>query len=340
MILITTVAKNVLALHELKGYIFFIEIRIMILRFKIFILCLVLQFACKKQSTSSLHSDSGITRNSLDKIYEPFQNLDSSFISFKSFDYNQSGSLLHYLHIKSKNSDINKKIILITGAIHGNEYLNIADRLAITFANNIDNSIDFPNMTNFLRQGGEIVVIPVLNPNGFLDGTRDNRDGIDMNRDFPNAPYGGDKLAPNSHELKNYLQLIVALKKRGKLIFNLDYHCCGSAFYYPLAHANNQIDLSQMLIYKKMGTIVSSLFTGEGIDDETWQPIIGPYKHKAFWETGKTVSGTAQDFFHYQGIYSAVFEGEREKENLKLNQHIKMWEEFFKIFSSPNHTPI
>ncbi len=70
------------------------------------------------------------------------------------------------------------KCIGITAALHGNE-LN-----GVSVIHSLWKSIDVNKLT------GTIILIPVLNVPGFLNGTREFSDGKDLNRLMPGAPNG------------------------------------------------------------------------------------------------------------------------------------------------------
>ena len=63
------------------------------------------------------------------------------------------------------------RTVLVFGAIHGNETAGIAIADAI---------IDEP-----VAPGTDIWVVPDLNPDGAAHDTRQNADGVDLNRNFP-----------------------------------------------------------------------------------------------------------------------------------------------------------
>ena len=54
--------------------------------------------------------------------------------------------------------------VIISGATHGNEYLNIEDRLPRWFLENWESS---PGVTKFMKAGGVIFIVPIMNPDGY-----------------------------------------------------------------------------------------------------------------------------------------------------------------------------
>ena len=47
-----------------------------------------------------------------------------------------------------------------------------------------------PGVAKFLHAGGVIIVVPVVNPDGYANNTRENSRGQDLNRDFDLLPTG------------------------------------------------------------------------------------------------------------------------------------------------------
>lgn len=72
-------------------------------------------------------------------------------------------------------------LTLIVGGIHGDEKTSIAVALKLCD--------ELPRMSR-LMDGHRVVVIPILNPDGFVYGTRTNAEGVDLNRNFPAINWG------------------------------------------------------------------------------------------------------------------------------------------------------
>jgi len=124
----------------------------------------------------------------------------SELINIGSTEDNIStyGILLYNKKIEIKN------LILITGATHGNEFLNIANRLPDAFLN--ENNKSF---YNFFDRGGAFFIIPVVNPYGFSNRTRTNANNIDINRDFTNIIT--NKIRFTQKESQNYANWIAMM---------------------------------------------------------------------------------------------------------------------------------
>lgn len=89
-----------------------------------------------------------------------------------------------------------RPVVYLNEAIHGNEYLNLADRMIGRF---LDARDDGGGVERFLTAGGIILVVPIINPDGYALGQRRNAVpvdpndprsyGHDLNRDFADPHY-------------------------------------------------------------------------------------------------------------------------------------------------------
>lgn len=78
---------------------------------------------------------------------------------------------IYQLHLES--SANTPKNVLITGGVHGDEPAGVEAALRFLARDNSD-----------LLQKFSFVVLPCLNPYGYVHETRENRDGVDINRSF------------------------------------------------------------------------------------------------------------------------------------------------------------
>lgn len=138
------------------------------------------------------------------------------------------------LKIKAKQYNIPKApLILITGAIHGDEYLNISDRLAQWF---LYDGLKTQVVQSFINAGGEILIVPVVNPDGYEARRRTNANGIDLNRDFDNlkANFKGFT-QPESIAMARLVYNEVTSQNL-RLAVTMDYHCCSGDMLYPYSY--------------------------------------------------------------------------------------------------------
>jgi predicted deacylase len=72
--------------------------------------------------------------------------------------------------------------IIMNEAIHGDEFLNITARLPEKF---LENNVFQSGFHSFLDKGGALYLTPVQNPDGYDRVQRENKNGLDLNRDYP-----------------------------------------------------------------------------------------------------------------------------------------------------------
>jgi predicted deacylase len=72
--------------------------------------------------------------------------------------------------------------VIVTAGLHGNERLAVW-ALFLFLRHLSAEGEDIPALTD-LRTNTRLVVVPVANPTGFSDTTRQNRNGVDLNRNF------------------------------------------------------------------------------------------------------------------------------------------------------------
>src|SRR5690606_30581583 len=122
-----------------------------------------------------------------------------------------------------------RRLALLTDGIHGNEYTGIGN----DFVNDLQKNIKklSVGLKKFLSVGGVFLIVPKVNPDGVVKGSRYSALGSDLNRDFnrvEDKPYFSqqetfylDQLVRN--EIANSSQLVLAI----------DYHCCAKSLLYP-----------------------------------------------------------------------------------------------------------
>jgi hypothetical protein len=208
-----------------------------------------------------------------------------------------------------------KKLILVTGATHGNEYLNIVDRLAAALLKD-----EASELSKFVASGGAVMFIPVLNPDGYDARGRSNNNRADLNRDWPNPGNGRAGLKqPESKALAewvdNYLTTTGA-----ELSVAVDYHCCvRGMLLLPWGYKDNTYmtgnDLAKSIklqnMFKKafpinggVGTPPDLLYSAVGITTDYW-------------------------FDKYKAV-SFTYEGRQNKEQKYLPNHVQWWSSILK----------
>ncbi len=270
-----------------------------------------------RKNEESSRSDSGIFGPEYAQIQQTMQNLVDLYPdkvelitlgqTVKGID--QQGIII------SKNSGP-KNLFVITGATHGNEYLNIVDRLMSELV-----KTEHSEYNDFLNNDGAYLVIPVLNPDGYDSRRRSNANGADLNRDFPIEPASHDGLVqPESRNLVSFLSDYTASTgAQVKLV--VDYHCCNGSLLYPFAYTSTKIDDQDLNAHQRVGAMMETYFPGYayGITGE----ILGYYP-----------LGTTKDYWYL--TYNALaftFEGAWRKEKNKFSNHLNWWKELSSTFN-------
>lgn len=273
------------------------------------------------KSLLKIDSDSGIKGPPYQKIVDELKDLELTFPeTIKVIEYGKSvgGRPLTIVKIQKKGTEKKLPAIYIGGSIHGDEYLNIEDRLPKWFA---EQSELKSSVANFLENGGVIYVAPILNPDGYEKRSRTNDLGIDLNRDFTviEAQVQGLK-QPETSALASFLENDLKQENR-TLELTMDYHCCIGGLLYPWSFKGPTLPPEQEIKHLNIVEIMRSTIGGE-IKYGTTPNILG-YSAK----------GTSKDFYYeHFGATSFTFEGRRNREDKYFEEHTRMWELILKRF--------
>lgn len=264
-----------------------------------------------------IDSDSGIRGPVYSKIVDELKNLEGSYPEFAQvITYGKSlgGRPLTLIKIAKKGIAVtNPTAVYIGGSIHGDEYLNIEDRLPRWF---LEQTAGANSISTFLSQGGVIYVAPILNPDGYDSRDRENQRGVDLNRDYTvvMARVEGFK-EPETKSLVDYLKQDIQTSSR-KLAVAMDYHCCIGALLYPWSFTgptlSNEAKQKHLRVVQHMNTNLGTEMSAGTT------PVILGYSAK----------GTSKDFYYEAfGALGFTFEGRRGKENKFFTEHTAMWED-------------
>ena len=125
--------------------------------------------------------------------------------------------------------------VVFWGCIHGNEYA--AAEIPYMYANYlIMNYGTIPEIAEYI-QNNEIWIYPIINPDGRTNGTRNNANNVDLNRDLAYQWDGwGSSPAPLSQPETQALHRF--LLENNSVISN-SYHCSGDEMYHPWGYMAN-----------------------------------------------------------------------------------------------------
>lgn len=93
---------------------------------------------------------------------------------------------LHIYGIRIGNLDGSKKTIGIQGAIHGNEWVTAYSvaKFAKLLLNKGSGSYGYEKVIRHMLLRYDFYIIPMLNPAGYVNDTRENANGVDCNRNY------------------------------------------------------------------------------------------------------------------------------------------------------------
>jgi succinylglutamate desuccinylase len=264
----------------------------------------------------SIDSDSAIKGPAYSKIVEELKSLEASYGDFAqviTFGQTVDGKPLSLIKI-AKKSITSNQAIYIGGSIHGNEYLNIEDRLPRWFLEQTANS---GTISAYLEQGGVIYVAPILNPDGYDRRERENRNGVDLNRDYTviKANVEGFK----EIETRSLFEYLSRDLGSVQLKVAMDYHCCIGALLYPWSFTGPVLSSADREKHLLIASIMQSTI-GPGVKAGTTPDILG-YSAK----------GTSKDFYYeHFGALGFTYEGRKGKEDRFFEEHTSMWEAIVK----------
>ena len=203
-------------------------------------------------------------------------------------------------------SGFNAPLMVITGAIHGDEFLGVEDRFARWV---LETGVTLEPIQKFFAMGGEMVFIPIMNPDGYSADERENSKGKDLNRDFELKATG--HAASTQMETVAYTRFLTnELASTGRqLRFTLDYHCCIGAALVPWSYGRS-VPLTQKdkTRYDLVGQLAKDIL---GVNTGTPWDILG-----------YTADGSTMDYMMEKyGTTAIAYEGERRKENQYFDKH-------------------
>lgn len=222
----------------------------------------------------------------------------------------KSGKDLYVIRIhKDEHKLPIRPAVLITGGVHGNEYMGLVKKMGKQF----DQSL--PGFKEFFTSGGVVYLFPELNPDGVVSKNRFNNHGIDLNRDFKIGR------APSQEESSQFIKFIEKDLDQfhARLILAVDYHCCAKSLIYP------EIKSKKSNFYKdhfdKIVGLMKTHIDPEYVSGVT-KDIFGHATHgtlKAYW-------------YKKYGALSFTYEGENPKREMaKFEGHMNWWKSLMNV---------
>ncbi len=287
------------------------------------IACIVGAGAPGEAETDSRLTSSGVPRPPYQAIYDSLGNLarrHPGWINAIDYGMTPEGRPLRLVKLQNPALAVDgllRPAVLITGATHGNEYLHIEDRLPQWFFSARDTS---PGVARFFAKGGVLYVIPIMNPDGYDHGKRDNSHGADLNRDFDLVLPGEAKfqeahfLEPESRAAAEVIGAEVA--RHGlRLAVSIDYHCCDGSLLFPWAYTDDPLPPEDLTRHERIAHLMQ-------------QDIDPAYN---FGPTGQVLGyhprGTSKDYYYAKfGALAFTFEGRYRDESRKFSKHTLFWD--------------
>ena len=271
---------------------------------------LLAYFFIMPASELTAQSHSGLDRPPYELVVSQMKKVARSSESGKLVNYghSQTGKALWLLQFGPRQKPVRHGVvpgIVVTGGMHGTEYMHIVDRMPRWLAA----AAEQPGAVSQFLEAGVIYVVPVLNPEGFGNGGRGNGKIIDLNRDFGIAGALKPRFTqPESRSLGRFFRR-QAVENNVNLQLAMDYHCCKGALLLPSAVAASQQDRAahQTIAHLMQQNVDSRYQAGTTPDILGYAP-----------------AGTLKDFFHKCfGALSFTFEGMRLTETRKFGGHTK-----------------
>ena len=252
-------------------------------------------------------SDSGIDGVPYREIQADMERLASTndYVNYVSLGQTLGGRYQDGVLIQEPGQVVSQ-LVMVTGAIHGNEYLNIADRMIHRFADKNKTTYQ-----DFFARGGALLVVPIINPDGYEADRRHNNNWKDLNRDFPNPHTSrAGQTQPESRNVVRFVQDYTN-QNLAKLSLVVDYHCCLGSLLHPLGYTRrNTMPKEDLDAHREIARGMKEIFPGN-------------YTYGTPIETvGYTADGTTLDYWYL--AYNALtftFEGARGRENQNLELH-------------------
>lgn len=292
------------------------------------LLCLCLALPALATNDSSEWGDSGINGPKYADILKGMDRVAAEYpelVQVVEYGKSVKGKPLKLMLVMKPGRWTQRPTFVMTGSTHGNEYLNIEDRLPEEL---LKKSKREGAVASYLAHGGAFVFVPILNPDGFDSRIRENAHGVDLNRDWdvPPAGFKGFKEV----ETRALADKLEALSGRGtglKYRVTVDYHCCIGAVLYPWSYKKENLTDTDTASHQALGDIANKTLK---IDVGTTGDVLG-----------YNPVGTTKDYYYVRyGANAFTYEGRYRKENEYLPQHVAWWEGMVDLVAHEREKPL
>jgi len=270
--------------------------------------------------------DSGIFGPKWNDLLGEMQNWQKSYSDLvEVIDYGITNEkrTMRLVLIMDRKATAARRAFIMTGTIHGNEYLNLEDRIPLELLKRAGGA---GPVNVFLKQGGVFIFIPIINPDGYEKRQRGNANGTDLNRDWnvPSAGFKGFKEV-ESRDLAKIVENL-RVKYQFKVVVNIDYHCCAGANLHPWGYKREKIPEMDVKRHLVMADIATSL--------------IGSKSGTPLSILGYTAMGTTLDYYYETyGSTSLTYEGRYKEEHKYFDKHVAWFEGMLKTLTTNGTDP-
>ncbi len=177
-----------------------------------------------------------------------------------------------------KSTVVDPKNILITGGMHGDEPAGVEAVLQF-----------LERDATKLQEQFSLTVIPCINPYGYIHNTRENRDGVDINRSF---------------ETNDVLEATIVQEaiENMQFLFTIDFHEDYEAKGFYLYEGKHDEQYIGPEIVKKVRTI--GPIDADDSGEDTTEIVQGVYKVASKWGT----QGLAPYLLHFHSEHVLITE--------------------------------
>ena len=285
-------------------------------------LAAVLWDACVRATLArgepELGADSGVARPPYVeqlRIAQDLARVAGGWVTIQDYGLSGEGRPLRAIRLMdpAQRSGANRAAVLITGATHGSEYLGVEDRLAPWLWEHRQSS---PGLARFLATGGVVLLVPIVNPDGYTYGIRENARGIDLNRDFELPVLKEARFkAPESAALAHWLDREL-IQDGLELKLAVDYHCCEHALLFPWSYTDVAISPAELKRHEAVAHLLQREFGPTYGYGSTGQKL------------GYLARGTSKDYYYARyGALAFTFEGAFREEPRHFAAHVAWWDQ-------------
>lgn len=248
------------------------------------------------------------------KVMEAWRDKFPRWVEIVDYGTTAGGRTLRLLVVKDRKAAASATAhptLILSGSTHGNEYLNLEDRIPERILTSLEGDGSF---AKFVKAGGAFVFVPILNPDGYDTRKRGNSHGVDLNRDWdvPTAHFKGFQ----EIETKSLAKQLHALTRGAshlKYRVSVDYHCCIGAILHPWSYTEAKMPADDLRRHQSIGQAGQALLD---VDSGTTSEILG-----------YAPTGTTKDYYYSRyGTLSFTYEGRKKIEKDRLDKHMAFWE--------------